>query len=173
MASTAPARFDVARFIDERPIGWREITTLAVVSIVLFIDGFDMYFFGKMLPAIAEGLGVSPQGMTGVVTAQQVGMFAGAIVMPPLADRIGRKPVLGLCLLVFGVLSLWAAYATTPAMMAWLRGVSGIFFSAMLPVALALLSEMTPRRLRSGPARSARSRRGLPRRRLPTASAAR
>ena len=149
MASTAPARFDVARFIDERPIGWREITTLAVVSIVLFIDGFDMYFFGKMLPAIAEGLGVSPQGMTGVVTAQQVGMFAGAIVMPPLADRIGRKPVLGLCLLVFGVLSLWAAYATTPAMMAWLRGVSGIFFSAMLPVALALLSEMTPRRRRA------------------------
>ena len=149
MASTAPARFDVAAFIDERPIGWREITTLAVVSIVLFIDGFDMYFFGKMLPAIAEGLGVSPQGMTGVVTAQQVGMFAGAIVMPPLADRIGRKPVLGLCLLVFGVLSLWAAYATTPAMMAWLRGVSGIFFSAMLPVALALLSEMTPRRRRA------------------------
>ena len=149
MASTAPARFDVAAFIDERPIGWREITTLAVVSIVHFIDGFDMYYFGKMLPAIAEGLGVSPQGMPGVVTAQQVGMFAGAIVMPPLADRIGRKPVLGLCLLVFGVLSLWAAYATTPAMMAWLRGVSGIFFSAMLPVALALLSEMTPRRRRA------------------------
>jgi AAHS family 4-hydroxybenzoate transporter-like MFS transporter len=148
MASN-PARFDVARFIDDRPIGWREIGTLAVVSVVLFIDGFDMYFFGKMLPAIADGLGVSPAGMTGVVTAQQVGMFAGAIVMPPLADRIGRKPVLGLCLLVFGVLSLWAAYATTPAMMAWLRGVSGIFFSAMLPVALALLSEMTPRRNRA------------------------
>ena len=149
MASSPPARFDVAAFIDERPIGWREIVTLVVVSIVLFIDGFDMYFFGKMLPAIAEGLGVSPQGMTGVVTAQQVGMFAGAIVMPPLADRIGRKPVLALCLLVFGVLSLWAAYATTPTMMAWLRGISGIFFSAMLPVGMALLSEMTPRRRRA------------------------
>ena len=146
---TASPRFDVAGFIDARPIGWREIATLVVVSVVLFIDGFDMYFFGKMLPAIAEGIGVSPQGMTGVVTAQQVGMFAGAIVMPPLADRIGRKPVLGLGLLVFGVLSLWAAYATTPAMMAWLRGISGIFFSAMLPVALALLSEMTPRRSRA------------------------
>ena len=142
-------RFDVAAFIDERPIGWREITTLVVVSVVLFIDGFDMYFFGKMLPAIADGLGVSPAGMTGVVTAQQVGMFAGAIVMPPLADRIGRKPVLALCLLAFGVLSLWASFATGPLMMAWLRGISGIFFSAMLPVGLALLSEMTPRRRRA------------------------
>ena len=142
-------RFDVAAFIDDRPIGWREITTLVVVSIVLFIDGFDMYFFGKMLPAIADGLGVSPQGMTGVVFWQQVGMFAGAIVMPPLADRIGRKPVLALGLLVFGVLTFSAAWSTSVTMMAWLRGVSGIFFSAMLPVALALLAEMTPRRRRA------------------------
>ena len=148
-ASASGARFDVAAFIDERPIGWREITLLVVVSTVLFIDGFDMYFFGKMLPAIAEGLGVSPAGMTGVVTAQQVGMAAGAFVMPPLADRIGRKPVLALCLAVFGVLTLWASWSTSVVMMAWLRGISGIFFSAMLPVALALLSEMTPRRRRA------------------------
>ena len=113
MASTAPARFDVAAFIDERPIGWREITTLVVVSVVLFIDGFDMYFFGKMLPAIADGLGVTPAGMTGVVFWQQVGMFAGAIVMPPLADRIGRKPVLALGLLAFGLLTQWAARSTS------------------------------------------------------------
>ncbi len=150
MATTAEgARFDVAAFIDERPIGWREITTLAVVSVALFIDGFDMYFFGKMLPAIAEGLGVEPAAMTGVVFWQQVGMFAGAIVMPPLADRIGRRPVLGMGLLTFGVLTLWAAWSTSPVMMAWLRGISGIFFSAMLPVALALLAEMTPRRRRA------------------------
>lgn len=149
MASSAAERFDVAAFIDERPIGWREITTLVVVSVALFIDGFDMYFFGKMLPAIAEGLGVSPAGMTGVVTAQQVGMAVGAFLMPPLADRIGRRPVLALCLALFGVLTLCAAYSTSVVMMAWLRGISGIFFSAMLPVALALLSEMTPRRRRA------------------------
>lgn len=149
MAHSTGARFDVAAFIDERPIGWREITTLAVVSVALFIDGFDMYFFGKMLPAIADGLGVSPVGMTAVVTAQQIGMAVGAFLMPPLADRIGRRPVLAMCLAVFGVLSLWAAYSTSVTMMAWLRGISGIFFSAMLPIGLALLSEMTPRRRRA------------------------
>jgi AAHS family 4-hydroxybenzoate transporter-like MFS transporter len=96
-----------------------------VVSIVLFIDGFDMYFFGKILPAVAEGLGVTPQGMTGVVTWQQVGMAVGAFLMPPLADRIGRKPVLALCLVVFGALSFWAAWSTSTTTMAWLRGISG------------------------------------------------
>jgi len=143
------ARFDVAAFIDDRAIGWREILLLVVCSLVLCIDGFDMYFLGKIAPAVAEGLGGRPIDMTEVFTLQQVGMALGAFLMPPLADRIGRKPVLALCLSVFGVLSLASVFATSLHMLAWLRGVSGIFFSAMLPIALALLSEMTPRRRRA------------------------
>jgi AAHS family 4-hydroxybenzoate transporter-like MFS transporter len=34
-------------------------------------------------------------------------------------------------------------------MLAWLRGISGIFYSAMLPIALALLAESTPKRRRA------------------------
>lgn len=144
-----PERFDVARFIDERPIGWREITTLVIVSVVLFLDGFDMYFLGKILPRVAEGLGTSAEELAPVVNYQQIGMFIGALIMPPLADYIGRKPVLSLCLVGFGSLSLLAASATDVMTLAWLRGVSGVFFSAMLPVSLALLAEATPKKQRA------------------------
>ncbi len=34
-------------------------------------------------------------------------------------------------------------------MLAWLRGVAGVFFSAMLPVGLAIISEATPKRRRA------------------------
>ncbi|HSG34704.1 MAG TPA: MFS transporter [Sphingomonadaceae bacterium] len=152
MASSPAAtgeRFDVAAFIDARDIGPREIATLVIVSIVLFLDGFDMYFLGKILPAIAEGLGGQSVDMNPVVTYQQVGMFIGALIMPPLADLIGRKPVLALCLTGFGSLSLWAAFSTSFEMLAWLRGISGVFFSAMLPVGLAFLAEATPKRRRA------------------------
>ncbi len=142
-------RFDVAQFIDDQPIRARHIGTLVIVSVVLFLDGFDMYFLGKILPAIAEGLGGTSVDMNPVVKYQQIGMFVGALIMPPLADRIGRKPVLALCLLGFGSLSLWAAWSTSFEMLTWLRGISGVFFSAMLPVGLAFLAEATPKRKRA------------------------
>lgn len=150
MASIEPElRFDVAAFIDKRPVGTREIMVLVIVSALLLLDGFDMYFLGKILPRIAEGLGGSSVDMAPVVTFQQIGMFIGALIMPPLADRIGRKPVLMLCLIGFGSLSLWAAFSTGFTMLAWLRGISGIFFSAMLPVGLAILAECAPKRRRA------------------------
>ena len=143
-------RFDVAAFIDERPLGWREFTMLVVCTLMLFIDGFDMFFFGKILPAIAEGLNVAPADMDVVIFWTYVGMAVGAFVMPPLADKIGRRPVLAICALGFGALSIGGAFAQTATEMAVLRGLSGIFFASLLPVALTLLSEMTPRRVRSG-----------------------
>ncbi|HEU4650123.1 MAG TPA: MFS transporter [Croceibacterium sp.] len=147
--SSEGERFDVEAFIDERRIGWREVLMLLVCSLVLFIDGFDMYFFGKILPAIAAGLGARPADMDVVIFWTYVGMAVGAFVMPPLADRIGRRPVLALCALCFGILSIVAVWSQTVTHMAILRGLSGIFFAAMLPIGLALLSEMTPRRWRA------------------------
>src|SRR6478609_5763585 len=128
-AATADNRFDVAAFIDAQRIGVREITMLAVCSIVLFIDGFDMYFLGKIAPAVARGLGGKPVDMTAVFTWQQIGMAVGAFTMPPLADKIGRRPMLLACLLGFGVLSLAAGFSGSLLQLTVLRGFSGIFLA--------------------------------------------
>jgi len=108
-----------------------------------------MYFLGKIAPAVARGLGGKPVDMTAVFTWQQIGMAVGAFTMPPLADRLGRKPLLVLCLIGFGLLSLVAAFATSLLQLTVLRGLAGIFLAGAFPIALALLSEMTPQRLRS------------------------
>jgi AAHS family 4-hydroxybenzoate transporter-like MFS transporter len=147
--AAADNRFDVAAFIDARAIGAREIAMLAVCSVVLFIDGFDMYFLGKIAPAVARGLGGRPVDMTAVFTWQQIGMAVGAFTMPPLADRIGRKPMLVTCLTGFGLLSLVAVFADTLPHLTVLRALAGIFLAGAFPIAMALLSEMTPQRMRA------------------------
>jgi len=150
MASAAGThRFDVAEFIDERAIGWREITMLAVCSVILFIDGFDMYFLGKIAPAVARGLGGEPADMKMVFLWQQIGMAFGAFTLPFFADRVGRRPMLAACLAGFGVLSLVAAFASSLQELTVLRGLAGVFLAGAFPIGLALLSEMTPKRLRA------------------------
>jgi AAHS family 4-hydroxybenzoate transporter-like MFS transporter len=147
--AAAGSRFDVAAFIDARPIGWREIITLVICTVALFLDSFDVFFVGKLAPAIAHGFGVQPVAMKTVFVWQQAGMALGAFLLPPLADRIGRRPVLMLCGAVFGTLTIIAVFVPTLAWLAALRGASGIFLAAMLPIGLALISEVTPKRRRA------------------------
>jgi AAHS family 4-hydroxybenzoate transporter-like MFS transporter len=150
MATVAGDRgFDVAALIDARPIGGREIAMLVISSVILFIDGFDMYFLGKIAPAVARGLGGKPADMTTVFTWQQIGLAAGAFLMPPLADRFGRRPTLAICLSGFGLLSLGSAFVSSLTQLTVLRGISGLFLAGAFPIGLTLLSEMTPQRMRS------------------------
>ena len=130
-------------------IGRREIAMLVISSVILFIDGFDMYFLGKIAPAVAHGLGGKPADMTPVFTWQQIGLAAGAFLMPPLADRFGRRPTLAICLCGFGFLSLGSAFVANLTQLTVLRGISGLFLAGAFPIGLTLLSEMTPQRTRA------------------------
>jgi AAHS family 4-hydroxybenzoate transporter-like MFS transporter len=108
-----------------------------------------MYFLGKIAPAVARGLGGQPVDMTAVFTWQQIGLAAGAFLMPPLADRFGRRPALAACLTGFGLLSLSSAFVGNLGQLTVLRGISGLFLAGAFPIGLTLLSEMTPQRMRS------------------------
>jgi AAHS family 4-hydroxybenzoate transporter-like MFS transporter len=87
--------------------------------------------------------------MTAVFTWQQIGLAAGAFLMPPQADRFGRRSTLAICLCGFGALSLGSAFVSSLAQLTVLRGISGLFLAGAFPIGLTLLSEMTPQRLRS------------------------
>jgi AAHS family 4-hydroxybenzoate transporter-like MFS transporter len=143
------ASFDVEAFIDRQRIGRRQIGLLAVCTLVLFIDGFDVFMIGKIAPAIAADFKVPTKDLTLLITFQQIGLAVGAFVMSPIADRHGRKRILILCLLAFGLLTLAGIFARSLMELAVLRGIAGIFMSAGMPITLALISEMTPRHRRS------------------------
>ncbi len=85
-----------------------------------------------------------------MISSGLIGMMIGALVSGPLADRIGRKPVLIACALIFGVGSLLTATAqSVESLMAW-RAVTGLGMGGAMPNAIALTSEYMPRRRRAG-----------------------
>src|SRR6267154_3301327 len=105
----SPAPVDVAQFIDAQPVGGFQIRLLATCAAVLFLDGFDTQAIGFVAPAIAKDWGL-PRGALGpVFSAGPFGLMIGALLLGPLADRIGRKKIIIFSTLVFGIGTLVTA----------------------------------------------------------------
>jgi MFS transporter, AAHS family, 4-hydroxybenzoate transporter len=142
------ASFNVQDFVDRQPVRPAHYAILAICGIAMFIDGLDVFLIGKILPRIAEGLEVPLPAMGTVVLFQQIGLAVGAFLSTPLADRYGRKRMLVISSLIFGTLTLAAAFSTSVLQLAILRGLAGIFLSGGLPMAVSLVAEATPRQRR-------------------------
>jgi len=142
-------RFDVEAFIDETRIGATQAMVLFVCLLVCFIDGFDIFMIGKIAPAIAKDFGQPAEAMTPLFVYQQIGLATGAFLLSPLADRFGRRAMLIFACLTFGIITLGSIQAQTLGQLAVLRGVAGVFMAGCLGMAMAMISEITPRRLRS------------------------
>ena len=141
--------FNIQQFIDEQKIGRSHYAVLLLSGLVLFIDGFDIFMVGKIAPAIAEDFGVSPAAMTLVFLLQQIGLAVGAFFVSPLSDFFGRKRMLVISSIIFGTLTIATVFAPTILILAILRGLSGLFLAGVLPAAVALLAEFTPKYRRS------------------------
>ncbi len=141
--------FDVQAFIDRQPLRPVHFGILALCFLVMFVDGFDIYMVGKIAPAIAKDFGAGPAAMTPVIVMQQIGLAVGAFLMSPLGDRLGRKRMLLIAFATFGVLTIATAFAPSIIVLAGLRGITGLFLAAVLPYAVALISEFTPLRQRA------------------------
>jgi AAHS family 4-hydroxybenzoate transporter-like MFS transporter len=142
-------KVDIQDVIDKSRLGSFNYLLLGATTLVMLVDGFDVFVVGRIAPAIAHGLGEPTSRMSMVFLLQQMGLAAGAFAISPFADKWGRRSVLVVTLAAFGVLTIACAFATSLHNLAVLRGLAGIFLSGAVPTALALLVEMTPQRWRS------------------------
>ena len=140
---------DIKSFIDERPISAYQWLLVALCFLVIAADGMDVAIMGFVTPSILQEWDISRPAFGIVISAAPFGLVIGALVAGPSSDRFGRKPVLITAVLVFGVLTLLAAYASTPTEMAILRLLAGTGMGAAMPNATTLLSEYAPQRRRS------------------------
>ena len=67
----------------------------------------------------------------------------------PIADRFGRKPVLLFSVALFGLFSLFSAWAPSLQMLVALRFFTGIGIGGAMPTTVALTSDYTPDRWRT------------------------
>ncbi|SCE77136.1 MFS transporter, DHA2 family, multidrug resistance protein [Micromonospora matsumotoense] len=120
----------------------REWLGLAVLALPTLLLSIDMSVLHLAVPHISESLLPSAPQMLWIIDIYGF-MIAGLLVtMGTLGDRIGRRRLLLIGAAAFGVASVIAAYADSPATLIAARAALGIAGATLMPSTLALISNM-------------------------------
>ncbi|MFG2298986.1 MFS transporter [Streptomyces sp. NPDC048603] len=122
--------------------GPREWLGLFVLTLPTILLALDATVLNLAVPHISADL--KPTGTELLWTVDIYGfMIAGFLVtMGTLGDRIGRRRLLMIGALGFGLASILAAKATSPEMLIVARALLGITGATLMPSTLALVSNM-------------------------------
>ena len=140
---------DVQDFLNQHRFSPFQWLIFGLCFVIVLLDGFDTAAIGFIAPSLMEQWGVSRQDLAPVLSAALFGLATGALFAGPLSDRVGRKLVLAVSVLLFGLACAWSAFATDLTELAILRFVTGIGLGAAMPNAVTLMSEYCPDRKRS------------------------
>ena len=146
---TTASSVDITQFIAQRKLSRFQYLVVGLCALIVLMDGFDTQAIGYVAPAIIKAWHIERSALAPVFAAGLIGLMLGALTFGPVADRIGRKPVLVFCTLFFGVCSLLTATVESLNGLLLLRFVTGLGLGGVLPNAIALTTEYAPTRIRA------------------------
>ena len=113
-----------------------------------FNDGFVLGIVGIVLASVTTAVDLTPVWIVLLGAATVAGLFLGAIVTRPIADRIGPKQIFGWDLLVFGVLSVLRFFVDESGQVFVLRLLLGVALGADYVISKSLVTEHSPKKYR-------------------------
>ncbi|MFJ8117775.1 MFS transporter [Bacillus mycoides] len=114
---------------------------LGIAGLGWLFDAMDVGMLSFVIVALQKDWGLSTQEMGWIGSVNSIGMAVGALLFGILSDKIGRKSVFIITLLLFSIGSGLTALTTTFAMFLVLRFLIGMGLGGELPVASTLVSE--------------------------------
>lgn len=118
---------------------------ISLCFLLNLIDGLDVFAMAFTASAVAREWGLTGTELGGLFSAGVIGMALGSVLIAPLADRWGRRPLILANLLLAGIgmtLSFWASNASALAV---LRFFTGLGVGAILASANVMTSEYANR----------------------------
>jgi AAHS family 4-hydroxybenzoate transporter-like MFS transporter len=145
---TTATTINVPDIIDEQRVGSFQIRILILCGMAALLDGFAAQMIGYLAPSVAREMHLTPAALTPIFAWGLAGLMLGALTFGPVADRVGRKPIIILCTLFYGLITLATAKAGSGTALAAMRFLAGLGFGGVMPNAIALTAEYSPHRRR-------------------------
>ncbi|MFE0840558.1 MFS transporter [Achromobacter insolitus] len=125
-------------------VGKFQYRLFVIFGLVWMADAMQVLSIGFSAPSIAKTFGITvPQALQSG-TFFFIGMLIGAFVFGRMADRIGRRPVLMIAVIIDAFAGVASAFAPEFAWLLFLRFLTGIGVGGTLPVDYTMMAEFLP-----------------------------
>ena len=131
----------VMRLLADAPMSGRQIFAVAISVALNALDGFDVLAITFAAPGITRDWGIGPAQLGVALSSGLVGMALGSLVLAPLGDRFGRRPLVLGCLVLMAAGMLLTATATGLLSLCLWRIVTGLGIGGMVAAINAVASE--------------------------------
>ncbi|HEX8902134.1 MFS transporter [Vitreimonas sp.] len=132
---------DPSEIIAEERMGAFQIAAVVICVLLNAVDGFDVLSISFASPGIAADWGVDRAALGLVLSMELIGMALGSVLIGGLADRIGRRPIIILCLLIMAAGMIAAAFAHDVVSLSAYRLATGLGIGGMLASVNAIVAE--------------------------------
>jgi DHA2 family multidrug resistance protein-like MFS transporter len=122
--------------------GRREWIGLAVLALACLVYSMDLTVLNLAVPAISASLRPSSVQLLWILDIYGFMVAGFLITMGTLGDRIGRRKLLLVGAAGFGLVSLLAAFSTTPELLIASRALLGIAGATVAPSTISLIFNM-------------------------------
>ncbi|MRV72118.1 MFS transporter [Duganella sp. FT92W] len=140
---------DVHKLSDGAAFGRFHAGVLFWCAIIIICDGYDLAVAGIALPSIMKEMGVTPQSAGFMVSSALFGMMFGAIFLGTIADKIGRRKAIAICVALFSIFTAAAGMTSDPVMFSVMRFLAGLGIGGVMPNVVAQMTEYSPKKIRA------------------------
>ena len=135
--------------IDNSPMGFYQWAIVLMAAVMNFLDGFDVLAIAFTATNISKDFGLSKTEFGMLVSAGLIGMVVGSMVLAPLADKFGRRPILLLSVAFSAVGLAVSGFSTTSEILAFSRILTGLGVGGILVGTNVITSEYSSKKWRS------------------------
>ena len=134
--------------IDNAKFNRFHLRTLLLCALIIIFDGYDLVVYGVVLPVLMQEWGLTPVQAGALGSYALFGMMIGAIVFGQLADRIGRRLSIAICIVLFSGFTFINGFATNVTEFGICRFIAGLGIGGVMPNVVALMNEYAPKKMR-------------------------
>jgi len=139
----------IRALISSTPMHVRQVILVILCCLINSADGYDVLSLALAAPTLAKEWGVTPQHLGIAFSATSVGLVFGAMLVAPLADRVGRRTVVLAALVDITIVHFLSSATHSIWVMTALRLAMGLGLGTLVVSLNVLVAEFSNDRWRN------------------------